>query len=631
MKRLAALLALLLFLGGPMPPAGAEGATVVWDSDRVVGSVFTVSENETLDISAGVSVGFEPGEPGQPGGNDSRPILAVLGRLVLDGTFDEPVRLAANESLRSGGGEPDCLYIYSEGRPDRFFARNASFTDMIINIGGSGGRFQDCAFERCDVLLVSSTVSFRNCTFILSTIGASELPGIESWPSGVTLEACRFDGRNAASRPPPPHGNGGSGTEEPNRRTAIEVRGDAGLEGCTVSGYSVGLVLGPGSTTVRNSTVSDCSYGMLLSGSFGDQMSEVRGCAVRNCSILGLAATGRTTLTDTVVGDCGELGVYAGDDLLMANCTVFGCPTGVSLGAWRVGEPPDCLLTGNRIFGCGGYAVAAHGLEVDLSGNRFDNGTVSNGEGRLNATRAVRLNVVDPWGLLSPGACDLEWTDSFGATGGQRFDSGSSVVLTQYTLDNDGVRSDRFPYEILIRKGTLENRTVLPAGQDELTVALPVLPDLVPVRLATDTDSIRSGQEIRFLVRVENIGGSIAGQSALVFLVDGAEVDRQRVPPTRIRGNYTVLSNPWRAESGRHTVEVRLDAAGFVRENDEGNNNLTAEFSVSAAPSPASRDPSRGGYYLALTMVAIIIAIATAAAWTARRGRRREGEGPEPK
>jgi hypothetical protein len=631
MKRLAAAATVLLLLSIPGQPASADGATLVWDSDRVISSIFSVEENDTLLIGPGVNISFEPDYSGQPGENDTRPILAVLGRLVVNGTREERVGLSANESLWWGGNEPDCLYIFSGGLADRFSVRNASLSDMVINIGGAGGVFQDCVFERCDLKVASSAVSVVNCTFIFSVIGPGELPGEAGWPSAVTVLNCRFDGRDPASHPPLPYNYSANRTNAIYDRTAILLGQAVSVRDCLISGYVSGIMADTNGSSVQNCTFQDCGFGIFLQGWDQKDTAYIRGCTVLDCYGYGITAYGRANLSDSVVGNCGLLGVYAAGELLMANCTVFNCTTGVRLTFFDHEFVPRWLLTGNRIFGCDGYAVSAEGQDIDLGGNRFDNGTVTNGEGRLQVSQNVRLRVVDTLGSTVPGSCDLAWTDASGARGGQSFPSGSSVNLPEYTIDNDGARADRFPYSLQVRLGPVENRTILAAGQYELTVVLPILPDLVPVHLATDFDSVSALQQIRFLVRVENTGLVIAGDTTVVFLVDGKEVDRQPVPRLAVRGRASVYSAPWRATAGRHTLEARVDSSGALRESNDTNNNLSVQFNVSGSDSPGFSG-LYGGWnpaFISLVTVMIIIYVLLVLSVRLRRRRRME-RGPEP-
>jgi len=616
MKRLAAAATMLLLLSIPGQPARADSAALGWDSDRVISSIVVINENDTLTIGPGVNLSFEPDTSGAPAENDTRPILAVMGRLVVNGTRGEPVGFRANESLRLTGNEPDCLYIFSPGRPDIFSVRNASFSNLIINIDGAGGVFRDCVFERCDVLVAFSAASFINCTFIGSAIGTSEFPGEVVWPSAVTVRGCRFDGRDQ---------------NDSYLRTAIDLQRGAAIEDCTIAHYNTAIVLDMNSSSVRNCEIRDCRDGITLDGNFRTDTAEIFNVSVQNCTGTGISAWGRLTLADSVIGDCGYAGVASYGDLLMANCTVYGCPTGVNLWAWFDDPPPDWLLSGNRFFGCTEYALVALGQEVEIAGNRFDNGSVSNGEGWLKVSTAVRVRVVDPLDFPVSGECDLSWTDNSGLIGGGSFISGSSVILEEYTIGNDGVRVDRFPYTLSVRKGTITNRTVLPDGESDLSMVLDILADLVPVQLWMDNDGIRAGQEIRFIVRVNNNGGGTARESTVSFVVDGRVVDRQEVPRMSVRGASSVYSAPWVATPGRHALEALVDSSGYIRENNETNNNISVQFNVSGADSAGSSGRYLGSNPAFISLVvAVIIIYVLLMLYIRRRRRRRIERGMEP-
>jgi hypothetical protein len=578
MRRLAAA-ALLLLVPFWASPGAASDATLGWDSDRVVDSTILVGENDTLEIAAGVDIRFEPGPAGP---NETRPMLAVTGGLLVNGTAGRRVNLTANETLWWTEPGPDCLNVLNDGRRGSLAVRNATFTDIVINIYLSGGEFSDCVFDRCDLNVARSNLVFANCTFIYSALGSGGLGGSGQGPPGVVLRGCRFDGRDPASHPPLPY-QGEAGPGGVFWKTAVELREPVVVEDCLVSGHLGGISAGLNGTSILNATVRDCPWGIWLNRASPDDSGEVRGCTVLNCSEVGVYSYGRLRLSDSIVGDCNEAGVFAYGGLLLGNCTIYNCTTGVSLRAPGADFQPDWLLSGNRISGCALFAVSAEDRGVDISGNRFEDGGTGNGLGRLLVSNRVVISVIDPSGRTLAGPSELSWTDARGGTGFRTVYPDDSILFGTYIVDNNGTRADLFPYELHVRRGAIENRTVLSAVQARFSVTMPVLPDLVPVFLQPDQDDIVAGREVRFLVRVDNLGTGPARESTVVFLVDGREMDRGVVPDMGIRGRASVYSDPWTARTGRHRVEVRLDDRALVPEADEANNNITTEFNVGAA------------------------------------------------
>jgi hypothetical protein len=606
MKRLAAAAMMLFLLSIHAPPAQAADsarASTFWDADQVVNSTLAFYENDTLVIGPGVNVSFVSG-PDVP--NATRPMLAVTGALSINGTAERPVRLTADENLWLEGDGPDCINIYTDGRADRLSVRNASFSDIVFNLYFTGGEFWDCRFERCDVNMLYSGVSFWNCTFIYSTVGF----GI-SWdraPGGprVNLTGCRFDGRDPASHPPLPYQ--GAYPDGPYPRTAVDLPGSVEIRNCSITGYEAAVYAYINQSLIADTSVRDCGQGILLDSAAPGESGTVRGCDIRNCTGFGLFSLGGLRLSGTVIGDCGESGIYCYGPLLMADCTVFNCTNGVSLGPGFY-PAPDWLLSGNRIFGCRLYGVQSEGLPVDISGNRFEEGNVSNGLGRLLVSDRVRVSVVDPNGKALSGPSELFWTDAIGSSGSQTIFPEDAVLFNDYVIDNAGDRADLYPYSIMVRRGTVENRTTLPAGVDRLRVVLPVLPDLVPVLLEPDSGAISAGQEVRFLLRLENRGNGPAPESTVAFLVDGKEVDRQRVQALSIRGKTSLYSDSWEATPGKHRVEVRLDPKNEVAEDNETNDNLTAEFKVAATPGGGILGLTGGSAWLALGCSAFLLVV----------------------
>ncbi len=629
MRRLAAAAMALLLACLTPPPAAAEAPTIIWDTDRVVSSAIVVYENETLELRAGVNIRFGPGDGGDDG---TRPTLGVMGGLLINGTAASRVGLSADEALWRDG-EPDCLNIFNDGRTDRLSVQNATFRDMVIRIFFSGGVFRDCVFERCDLNLFRSQVALQNCTFIYSTVGSGDVGGADAGAPAVSLAGCRFDGMDPGSHPPPPYDTGDS--DSPYPRAAIELGEPVLVEDCLIAGYGTAISAGLNNTFIRNCTAQDCGQGILLEGRSSEDTAEIRGCTVENATGFGLFALGGLRAKDCRIRDCAGAGLYSWGPLLAANCTVERCGTGLSLHSSGLGLPPDWLLLGNRLLGCSGYAVTAEGQEVDISGNRFEDGNITNGLGRLLVSRPVRLAVLDPAGRSLTGAFLLEWTDGAGGSGSRTIYPDDAVPFDVFSIGSDGARTDYFPYSLRLSRGVIENRTAMPSAADTFKFVLQVLPDLVLVHLSTDYESIRYRQDTSFLVRVQNNGSGVSRECPVVFLVDGLEVDRTRVPALGLRAAASVYSHPWKATAGRHTLTARLDPAGTVSESDRTNNDISIAFDVAAPPDhgfPAISDSGLPFMMVIVLVTVAIVACITAAVRVSRRRRKwLEGPpGPEP-
>lgn len=97
------------------------------------------------------------------------------------------------------------------------------------------------------------------------------------------------------------------------------------------------------------------------------------------------------------------------------------------------------------------------------------------------------------------------------------------------------------------------------------------LPDLAVQRFAWSPLEPRPGDPVVLRVVVVNAGNRTAGPFAVVFLVDGQALDRQPLQGVGAM-EATVLSRPWSAQPGKHTLGVRLDPEDDAPEPEEANN-----------------------------------------------------------
>lgn len=138
--------------------------------------------------------------------------------------------------------------------------------------------------------------------------------------------------------------------------------------------------------------------------------------------------------------------------------------------------------------------------------------------------------------------------------------------------------------------------------------------DLAVKTLAWDPAEPKDGQEVVLQATIVNAGNGTAGPFAVEFLVDGQLHDQQLAPGIGSL-DVVVVSRPWTAKPGRHTLGVRLDAAEQHREPEEANNLRYGVLEVPPPGLPFAREVPDASMAFALTALA-------AAALAARRSGR---------
>lgn len=600
MRRRFLCLLLVAAMLAPPAQAGTGRGVTVWDSDRVITSPVEVLQDDTLRIAAGVNITFDPGDAPESGAG--MPALGVAGRLEVCGTAAGPVRFYSTPALWKLFEEPDCIIL--EGKEDResLYVRNASFTDIVLAINYERGEFRDCRFDRCTVDIHFSAVRFVNCTFIFSSVRNDQAAFARGGPQ-PSLSGCRFDPDRSLSHPPAwRYGEDYNREAQYFGEAAFEDWGGALVEDCTIRGHSIGIYSEYNFARVRGCTVSGCGYGIMLGSDFPQDTAEVLDCTVTGSSGMGAYIIGR---------------------VIMSNCTV----TGGEYGVWLEGRGgPASILSGNRIYNNSVYGVVVYGAEAELGDTIFENGSVANGVGRLERWTGVMVRVVDPLGR--PVECQLYWTDRLGNFGGASNHGNHTMNLRDYSIDSSGNRLDYFPYTVYAELAGRSDRTTVPVGVDNMTLVLHVLTDLAVVNISLQPESPAEGDRTAISVRVENLGYYPDPDGYISFMLDGKEMDRQRLPWLRGGDAVTVYSLPWTATPGKHKLRVLLDPGGAITESNRSNNEVAINFTVEQTTPPGLAD--KAWPYLQVLLVIAAMGLVVVAVLRRRKGGPEGSSAPPP-
>ncbi len=125
---------------------------------------------------------------------------------------------------------------------------------------------------------------------------------------------------------------------------------------------------------------------------------------------------------------------------------------------------------------------------------------------------------------------------------------------------------------------------------DTLTVE-PDEPDLVVTDISPDPADPEAGQNVTFTATVENQGHTAAGNSTLVFQVNGTQLGE----PVNVSGlgpgeSVQVTSVNWTASNGSHQLAAIADHGENVTEANEENNVRTETLAVGQAPNLVATD-----------------------------------------
>lgn len=125
---------------------------------------------------------------------------------------------------------------------------------------------------------------------------------------------------------------------------------------------------------------------------------------------------------------------------------------------------------------------------------------------------------------------------------------------------------------------------------DTFTVE-PDEPDLVVTDITTDPTEPEAGQNVTLTATVENQGHTAAGNSTLIFKVNGTQLgDRVNVSSLAPGESVQVTSVNWTASNGSHELEAEADSGDNVTEADETNNDRTETLAIGQAPNLVATD-----------------------------------------
>jgi hypothetical protein len=435
------------------------------------------------------------------------------------------------------------------------------------------------------VFVADATARLFNCTFRNSTISVYN----PSTTNQTLLSACRFEP---------------SGGPSSSASAAILVSGYVDISACEISGYKTGLLSSSGLPLVRDCRVEGCEIGINLDTTDPTDTPIIENCTVR---------------------DCSQAGVLVSGSLLLRNSTVENSTEGLVLYYLDAGPFPfNWSLEGNRIYNNSDFGMVLYGQDLHDLGTLFDDGAGhTNLRGRVFKKDGVPIQVLSPAGR-AVFYCNLTLTDATGNTTRDDFIYGGSSVetLSDYQIDNSGRRLDFYPYTVTAESLGVSNSTVLSGPGEAVTLVLALLPDLVPAGLALSPPSPRAGDYVSFYFLVNNSGGSPSGLTSAIFYLDGKRLDESQLFSLIPHSSSVVRSVEWRAVQGAHRIIIALDPANKVQENDEGNNDLTLDFTVRPAPAnaPAPLD-------LRLPGAGVLLLFAIAAGYWAARQRKARKEG----
>jgi hypothetical protein len=592
MRRTMAALVTMLVLLPALPRSEAAGASEHWDSARVLGANLTVPAPVDLRVGPGVNISFEPDLNASV---FSEVALEILGGLEVCGTSDRPAAFhASNESIYTLGEFGGYVLVTGNGEPGQVDVRNCSFTNLVLFLNGSAGRFRDCSFDTSYVFLEDASVAFTGCSFRLSAVSIFNPATLNR----TTLSRCTFNSLHS--------GQWGEYPEYFDYFPAVRISGYAGIDNCTISGYSSGLESSSGLPVIEDCLVEHCQQGMRIDTTDPADTPLVADCTVQNCTGAALMASG---------------------NLVVRNCTLTGSRYGLDLYVGAGVEKPDWTLAGNRIFGNQRYGILFHRAEAGLGDTTFEDGAGNaNREGRVEKRTDLGVEAATR-GKTNESLIEITLADALGNTVHRTGQLDYPVVfhdIVEYSVDNSGARKAYFPRQVRAEAGGLYCETTVEAGTTNVTLLLTIPVDLVPASVSLDPPRPRAGDWVAITCRVNNTGPVQSPRVLALFTLDGERLDQTDLFPVDGRSGSAVRAVDWRARAGPHTLTVRLDSLDAAEEMDESNNNLTFTFSVREAPpkpAAASDIAYAGG------AAAAVLVLSGAGAVLLRRRKRRAREG----
>ncbi|MEX2008197.1 MAG: CARDB domain-containing protein, partial [Candidatus Spechtbacterales bacterium] len=106
--------------------------------------------------------------------------------------------------------------------------------------------------------------------------------------------------------------------------------------------------------------------------------------------------------------------------------------------------------------------------------------------------------------------------------------------------------------------------------------------------------SLVAGSPLTFRGTVNNAGSANAGGSWVAFLLDGAEIGRQRTSALVSGASEEDSVSGFTPSAGNHTLTVCADIVNEVAESNEGNNCRNTAFTIASPPPPPPPDDGGG-------------------------------------
>jgi hypothetical protein len=380
-----------------------------------------------------------------------------------------------------------------------------------------------------------------------------------------------------------------------------------------------------GWTSVENCTIFNYTDGVMIER----RTARVSGCAIFGCEVGIFYGTGNPSdvygsidVRDCDIGDCGYACIFINGNGNVTNCSLHESLLGINAQNERVFvrnmsyfSEASWDFSGNRFFDNGWWDIRLDGQDADVADNSFprNNGSLSE-QARVIMSLPVRFDIVDPKGAAVPD-CTLNLTDATGYSFNQ---SGLGAQLTPsfgcYIIDNDGNRTDLYPYAAyaLSDEGRSPTVTVV-SGTWNVTLVIPWNCDLFPANLTASPAHPVAGRYVAFRVEVENRGIHTLANVIVALRVDGVLLDSVNITALAANSSASPLFLDWKATKGQHAVEMVVDPANAVNEYNETNNDLTITLVVNPAPQGTPPDSGRsyiwaGAGVIALAAIAAILA-----------------------
>ncbi len=151
-------------------------------------------------------------------------------------------------------------------------------------------------------------------------------------------------------------------------------------------------------------------------------------------------------------------------------------------------------------------------------------------------------------------------------------DAGATDNETFYWIASPGLRVIKAVADS--KKNVIE----IDETNNEMTVILSLLPDLIVEDITWSPETPLIGDEVTFSVNTKNQGNAEAKSSRVYFYVDDSAKGCETILEIGAGDNVTKAFT-WTAQEGSHTIKAIADKESKVTESDETNNEKTATFS----------------------------------------------------